>query len=56
MTDAADACAYCGKLPIAPPNVWTCGECVFNCDTCGVETPFELGVAESATCDVCAVV
>jgi hypothetical protein len=48
-------CLYCGALPIAEGYNDTCSECVFTCEECKQDTPYEKGVSWNELCDDCAV-
>lgn len=46
-------CEYCGTNPIAENYYSTCEFCIYQCSTCGADTPYEDGVSDSGECGVC---
>jgi len=48
-------CQYCGVGEVAIHLGWTdsCPACVFECTTCHMLRPYEMGIASSSECDQC---
>ena len=46
-------CTYCGIYEIAENYNETCQFCIYQCSTCGADTPYEDGVSNSSECGSC---
>jgi hypothetical protein len=46
-------CAYCGDNPVHYDYNETCQFCIYQCSTCGADTPYEDGVSSSSECGTC---